>query len=110
MQQDKLQLHTQSEVVKVEAAAEDRLTVYLKDGTILFNVDCLIWAIGREPATDKLNLAAASIASDAEGFIRTDKHQNTNVPGIYAVGDITGEAQLTPVAVKAGRMLAERFT
>jgi len=109
MQQDKLQLHTQTEVVKIEAAAECRLTVHLKNGAILFNVDCLIWAIGREPATDKLNLAAANIATDAEGYIRTDKHQNTNVPGIYAVGDITGEAQLTPVAVKAGRMLAERL-
>lgn len=109
MQQDKLQLHTQTEVVKIEAAVEGRLTVHLKNGAMLFNVDCLIWAIGREPATDKLNLAAANIATDAEGYIRTDKHQNTNVPGIYAVGDITGEAQLTPVAVKAGRMLAERL-
>lgn len=109
MQQDQLQLHTQAEVVKVEAAAEGRVTVYLKNGTILFNVDCLIWAIGREPATDKINLAAAGVARDEHGFIRTDKYQNTNVPGIYAVGDITGEAQLTPVAVKAGRMLAERL-
>lgn len=109
MQQDKLQLHTQSDVVKVEAAAEDRLTVHLKDGSILFNVDCLIWAIGREPTTDKINLAAAGVKTDEQGYIRTDKYQNTNVPGIYAVGDITGEAQLTPVAVKAGRMLAERL-
>ncbi len=109
MQQDQVQLHTQAEVVKVEAAAEDRLTVHLKNGTILFNVDCLIWAIGREPATDKINLAATGVQVDAQGFIRTDKYQNTNVPGIYAVGDITGEAQLTPVAVKAGRMLAERL-
>ncbi|WP_423185246.1 glutathione-disulfide reductase [Alishewanella sp. d11] len=109
MQQDQVQLHTHADVVKVEAAAEDRVTVHLKNGTILFNVDCLIWAIGREPATDKINLAATGVQVDAQGFIRTDKYQNTNVPGIYAVGDITGEAQLTPVAVKAGRMLAERL-
>ena len=109
MQQDELQLHTEAEVAKVEAAGEGRLTVYLKNGSILFNVDCLIWAIGREPATDQLNLAAAGVVPDSEGYIRTDAYQNTNVPGIYAVGDITGEAQLTPVAVKTGRMLAERL-
>ncbi|KRS21303.1 glutathione reductase [Alishewanella sp. WH16-1] len=109
MQQDEMQLHTEAEVAKVEAAGEGRLTVYLKNGSILFNVDCLIWAIGREPATDQLNLAAAGVVPDSEGYIRTDAYQNTNVPGIYAVGDITGEAQLTPVAVKAGRMLAERL-
>lgn len=109
MQQDQLQLHTQAEVLKVEAAAEDRLTVHLKNGAILFNVDCLIWAIGREPATDHINLQAAGVIADEQGYIRTDKYQTTNVPGIYAVGDITGEAQLTPVAVKAGRMLAERL-
>lgn len=109
MQQDEMQLHTEAEVAKVEAAGEGRLTVYLKNGSILFNVDCLIWAIGREPATDQLNLAAAGVVADSEGYIRTDAYQNTNVPGIYAVGDITGEAQLTPVAVKAGRMLAERL-
>src|SRR5690606_42088384 len=56
-----------------------------------------------------INLEAAGVTTDDKGFIRTDKYQNTNVPGIYAVGDITGEAQLTPVAIKAGRLLAERL-
>lgn len=109
MQQDELQLHTGAEVAQVEAAGDGLLTVHLKNGSILFNVDCLIWAIGREPATDKLNLQAAGVNADEQGYIRTDAYQNTNVPGIYAVGDITGEAQLTPVAIKAGRMLAERL-
>ncbi|MEN3159226.1 glutathione-disulfide reductase [Alkalimonas sp. NCh-2] len=109
MRQDELQLHPHTEVSKVEAASDGRLTVYLTDGGMLLNVDCLIWAIGREPATDTIKLDAAGVSTDAHGFIRTDAFQNTNVPGIYAVGDITGEAQLTPVAVKAGRMLAERL-
>ncbi|MEE2026035.1 glutathione-disulfide reductase [Alkalimonas mucilaginosa] len=109
MRQDELQLHPHTEVSKVEAASDGRLTVYLTDGGMLLNVDCLIWAIGREPATDAIQLEAAGVSTDAHGFIRTDAFQNTNVPGIYAVGDITGEAQLTPVAVKAGRMLAERL-
>ena len=109
MKQDELQLHTHTEVSKIEAGSDGRLTVYLNDGGMLLNVDCLIWAIGREPATDAIKLEAAGVTTDDQGFIRTDAYQNTNVPGIYAVGDITGEAQLTPVAVKAGRMLAERL-
>jgi glutathione reductase (NADPH) len=44
-----------------------------------------------------------------QGFVHTDEYQNTNVPGIYAVGDITGRAPLTPVAVAAGRRLADRL-
>ena len=46
---------------------------------------------------------------DERGYIRVDEFQNTQVPGIYAVGDITGEAELTPVAVAAGRRLSERL-
>ncbi|MEH8019854.1 glutathione-disulfide reductase [Rheinheimera metallidurans] len=109
MTQDKLSLHTHINVTKVEKVSDANLTVHCDNGTVFTNVDCLIWAIGREPATDQLNLAAAGVTVDKHGFIRTDKYQNTNVKGIYAVGDITGEAQLTPVAVKAGRMLAERL-
>ncbi|MDX1525960.1 MAG: glutathione-disulfide reductase [Pseudidiomarina maritima] len=109
MQQDQLQLHTGCIVAKVEKQADGLLTVHCEDGRQLADVDCLIWAIGRVPATDKINLAAAGVNADEQGFIRTDKYQNTNIPGIYAVGDITGEAQLTPVAIKAGRLLAERL-
>ncbi|MEO3877981.1 glutathione-disulfide reductase [Rheinheimera fenheensis] len=109
MAQDKLQLHTHTEVSRVEKNTDDTLTVYCSNGSVFSHVDCLIWAIGREPATDAINLAAAGVQTDKQGFIRTDKYQNTNVKGIYAVGDITGEAQLTPVAIKAGRMLAERL-
>ena len=109
MAQDKLNLHTHTEVSRVEKAAAGTLTVHCSNGSVFNDVDCLIWAIGREPATDTLNLAAAGVSTDEQGFIHTDKYQNTNVKGIYAVGDITGEAQLTPVAIKAGRMLAERL-
>ena len=73
-------------------------------------VDCLVWAIGREPATDVINLAATGVATNERGFIKVDKFQNTNVKGIYAVGDIIeGGIELTPVAVAAGRRLSERL-
>ncbi|RUO72059.1 glutathione-disulfide reductase [Pseudidiomarina sediminum] len=109
LKQDGPELHTHTVVAKVEKDAQGLLTVHTESGEVIDGVDCLIWAIGREPATDSINLAAAGVTADANGFIRTDKYQNTNVKGIYAVGDITGEAQLTPVAIKAGRLLAERL-
>ncbi|MGQ4277124.1 glutathione-disulfide reductase [Pseudidiomarina sp. E22-M8] len=102
-------LHTNTVVTKVEKDDRGLLQVYTEAGDVIADVDCLVWAIGREPATDKINLEAAGVEVDPVGFVRTDKYQNTNVEGIYAVGDITGEAQLTPVAIKAGRLLAERL-
>ena len=73
-------------------------------------VDTLIWAIGREPATDVINLEVTGVKTNSRGQIIVDKYQNTNVPGIYAVGDIIeGGIELTPVAVAAGRRLSERL-
>ncbi len=71
--------------------------------------DCLIWAIGRSSNTDDIGLDKAGLTVTKEGFIETDEQQNTAVKGIYAVGDMTGRAALTPVAIAAGRHLAERL-
>ncbi len=89
--------------------ADGGLTLELESGRSQ-TVDCLIWAIGREPATDNFNLAATGVKTNDKGFhIIVDKFQNTNVPGIYAVGDNAGAVELTPVAVAAGRRLSERL-
>jgi glutathione reductase (NADPH) len=69
----------------------------------------VIWAIGRVPAVEDLGLDRAGVALDAYGFIVTDKYQATSAEGIYAVGDVTGRAQLTPVAIAAGRRLSDRL-
>ena len=71
--------------------------------------DCLIWALGRTPTTDKINLAAAGVEVDNRGYVPVNEHHETNVPNIYALGDIIGKVELTPIAVKAGRILAERL-
>lgn len=73
------------------------------------NFDSLIWAIGRSPNIHGLNLEVAGIDVDGKGYIETDKYQNTNVDGIYAVGDVTGRLELTPVAIAAGRRMADRL-
>jgi glutathione reductase (NADPH) len=102
-------LHNHSTPERIEKLSDGRLVVHLTNGKALEPVEVLVWAIGREPATDNINLAAAGVELDKRGFIVTDKYQNTNVEGIYAVGDNTGRAQLTPVAVAAGRRLCERL-
>ncbi|MGL5122472.1 MAG: glutathione-disulfide reductase [Plesiomonas shigelloides] len=102
------ELHTQAVPQRVEKHADGSLTLHLEDGRSL-HVDCLIWAIGRKPATDRLNLDASGVELDDRGYIRVDMYQNTNVPGVYAVGDNTGRIELTPVAVAAGRRLSERL-
>jgi len=104
-----LTLHNHSVPTHIEKHENGQLTVHLESGKTVGPVDSLIWAIGREPATDNINLEATGIELDGRGFIPTDKYQNTNVEGIYAVGDNTGRAQLTPVAVAAGRRLCERL-
>ncbi len=94
---------------KVERGEDGKLTLTAQGGHIMQGFDTLIWAIGREPLTAGLNLAAAGVEVNDNGFIPTDEFQNTNVPGIYAVGDATGRAQLTPVAIAAARRLGDRL-
>ena len=71
--------------------------------------DCVLWAIGRSANVAGLGLDSAGIELGADGFIDTDAFQNTNVAGVYAIGDVTGRAQLTPVAIAAGRRLSDRL-
>jgi len=78
-------------------------------GERLEGYDCVIWAVGRTPNIRDLNLAAAGVETRANGIVPVDEYQNTNVPGIYAIGDVTGRNPLTPVAIAAGRRLSERL-
>ncbi|MBC8212827.1 MAG: glutathione-disulfide reductase [Gammaproteobacteria bacterium] len=78
-------------------------------GQDLSGFDEVIWAVGRRPNTQNLNLQATTIDVERNGVIKVDAFENTSVDGVYAIGDITGRAQLTPVAIAAGRKLAERL-
>lgn len=102
-------LHTESTPTKITKETDGSVTLHLENGDS-HTVDQLIWAIGREPVTDLINLQATDVTTNERGFIQVDEFQNTSVKGIYALGDIMeGGIELTPVAVKAGRMLAERL-
>jgi len=102
-------LHTHSVPKEVVKEADGSLTLHLENGESQ-NVDTLIWAIGRHPATDAINLEATGVETNNRGYIKVDEYQQTNVEGVYCVGDIMeGGIELTPVAVKAGRQLSERL-
>jgi glutathione reductase (NADPH) len=91
------------------AKTEAGIALDASDGERLDGYDCVIWAVGRAPNTGDLNLEAAGVETRANGIVPADAFQNTNVPGIYALGDITGRSPLTPVAIAAGRRLGDRL-
>lgn len=101
---------TSSRIGEVRKAANGKLDLICADTVqSIGRFDQLLWAIGRAPASSGLDLANAFVTTDEAGYIPTDAFQNTNVPNIYAVGDVTGRAQLTPVAIAAARRLADRL-
>ena len=69
----------------------------------------MLWAIGRVPNTKGLELENAGVTIDDRGFVPVDDYQRTNVDHIHALGDVTGRTALTPVAIAAGRRLADRL-
>lgn len=91
------------------ANADGTLELDVRDGRRLRPFDTVIWAIGRGPLTEGLGLERAGVKVDSYGYITTDKYQVTNQANIYAIGDVTGRQQLTPVAIAAGRRLSDRL-
>ncbi|HET8899931.1 MAG TPA: glutathione-disulfide reductase [Rhodanobacteraceae bacterium] len=83
--------------------------VHGKDASRHGPFDVVLAATGRIPNVEDVGLEAAGVALDARGFIATDAFENTSVDGIHAVGDVNGKIELTPVAIAAGRALAERL-
>jgi glutathione reductase (NADPH) len=109
LREDGLTVLTRTQVRAVARLASGGVSVHCDGQTSVLKVDALLWAIGRDPNTDRLNLPAAGVAMNPHGAIPTDPFQNTSVPGIYAIGDVTEQFHLTPVAIAAGRRLADRL-
>ncbi len=107
MEKTGLPLHTHKVPVKLEET-EQGITIHFEDGSS-HTASQVIWATGRRPNVDGLELENAGVTLNERGFIQVDEYQNTVVDGIYALGDVTGEKELTPVAIKAGRTLSERL-
>lgn len=108
MERTNLPLHTGKTPVSLEKTEDGFIQINFEDGSS-HTAQQVLWAIGRKPNVYKLNLEAAGVQLAPSGHIIVDEYQETGVPGIYALGDVTGEKELTPVAIKAGRLLAERL-
>ena len=90
------------------SSSEGGVRISLEDGSS-FDYDAALLATGRTPATAGLNLEAAGIETNERGFIRVDDHLLTNVPGIYAVGDVNGGPQFTYVSYDDHRIVADHL-
>lgn len=71
--------------------------------------DAVLWAIGRQPNTTGLGLEDIGVNIDERGYIEVDEWQQTSMENIFALGDVTGPVELTPVAIAAGRRLSDRL-
>jgi glutathione reductase (NADPH) len=92
-------------VARIEKTA-DGLAVALDDGAVIA-CDQILFATGRRPNTRHLGLEAAGVAVNEKGAIVVDRYSRTNVPNIYAVGDVTDRVALTPVAIREGHAFAD---
>jgi glutathione reductase (NADPH) len=97
------------ELSELEREPDGTLALCGAGGLRLTGFDTVIWAIGRTPNSESLELDKAAVELDADGHVVVDDFQNTSSERIYALGDITGRWQLTPVAIAAGRKLADRL-
>lgn len=107
MEHTGVNLHRQTNVTKVEGEPGN-LTVYTDKGDKI-QADVLLWAIGRHANTKDLGLEDVGVKTTSKGDIAVDGYQNSNIPGITSIGDVTGKWLLTPVAIAAGRRLSNRL-
>jgi dihydrolipoamide dehydrogenase len=98
-----IKLGTRVESVK---AQKNGLKVELSDGSSA-TFDAVLVAVGRTPNGHAIDAAAAGVNVDERGFIRVDKQMRTNVPNIFAIGDIVGEPMLAHKASHEGKVAAE---
>ncbi|MEJ8476089.1 glutathione-disulfide reductase [Roseibium algae] len=91
---------------EVEKNADGSLSAKTKRGDTL-KADQIMFAIGRRPHTIELGLEKAGVEMDGIGAIKVSADSQTSVPSIYAVGDVTNRANLTPVAIREGHAFAD---
>ncbi len=108
LQQAGIQLHYHTTIEKIEKLDSGELVATFNDGSTC-QVDAIINATGRKALVEPLNLAAAGVTISHHGNLDVNEHYQTNVPHIYAVGDVIGRVQLTPVALAEGMYVAHHL-
>ncbi|MDZ7628971.1 MAG: glutathione-disulfide reductase [Parvularculaceae bacterium] len=101
-----IRLVTNTVFTSIEDLGGGQRRVNLTNGEAV-ETDLVFWAVGRRPNTAGLGLEAAGVTVDGEGAVIVDEFSRTNVPHIFAVGDVTNRVQLTPVAIREGAAFAE---
>jgi pyruvate/2-oxoglutarate dehydrogenase complex dihydrolipoamide dehydrogenase (E3) component len=102
-----LRIETDARAVRVEGSP-GKVTVHLEGGKSVSGSHLFV-AVGRSPNTTELDLKAAGVATDADGYVRVDEELRTNVPGIYAVGDVKGGPAFTHVSYDDYRILRDNL-
>jgi glutathione reductase (NADPH) len=107
MQKKGINIKFNSNISDIEKT-DDHLIATLEDGARL-EADQIMYATGRKPMTANLGLEKVGIELNEKKAIKVNQHYQTNVPSIYAIGDVTDRVNLTPVALAEGMVLAKRF-
>ncbi|KAG5185257.1 glutathione reductase [Tribonema minus] len=95
---------------KVVLEKDGTRTLHFEDGSSAGGFEQILMAIGRAPEIEKLRLKDIGVETEAKGHIIVDDYQNTNVPGVYSLGDACDKrVELTPMAIAAGRKLSDRL-
>lgn len=102
-------LKTENQIRNITKTDDGSLEVTDLNGETQSRLDQVLFAVGRNPDHASLKIENSGVELDTRGHVKTDLYQNTNQAHIFALGDITGRAPLTPVAIAAGRRLADRL-
>ena len=103
-----IDLRVRTEVTRIDAAPDGTRALTLADGATL-HADVVLYAVGRRPNVAALGLDAAGVRLNEHGAIPVDPHFATNVPGIFALGDVRGGLELTPVALAEAMALVDHL-
>lgn len=98
-----------SVIKKISKDNDDKITLEFQNGEVYSGFDVVINAVGREPLLDNLGLENVGVELTSSGHIKVDEYQNTTAENVYAIGDVTGNIELTPMAIAAGRRLSDRL-
>lgn len=104
---DGVRLHPSQTIHRIEAAGDARRAT-LSNGHVI-EADLVFFAVGRKPKTAGLGLEHVGVKLDGRGAVVVDDGSATNVPHVFAIGDVSNKLNLTPVAIAEGHHLADRL-
>lgn len=108
MEKQGLQVHTHTNFDAYRRNDQGLIECLLGDRVVL-TVEKVVAAVGRTPNTDQIGLENTDVQLKESGHIKVNDNHLTNVDGVYAIGDVIGKLDLTPVAIRAGRQISEHL-